>query len=364
MATIFKKKGTWFLDYYLNGKRIRKSLKTSSKKIAQLALHDLEIKLAKHDIGLIQKNIRLDNYLTEFLEWKKSRVAENTYIRAEVVYRLHFIPFLKEHSITHIKLITQWHLEKYITKRAPKVKSQTLNKEIKIIKQFFSMAVKWNYLAKSPAQELKNVPITDRKPPRYLSYEEIETLLRTCKDTLKLMTLTALNTGMRCKELVDLEWQDIDFQRSLLRVTNDGRRTTKNKKTRYIPLKESLKQELQKHKENLSNAGPLQKVFQTSNNTPMTWFRESLSRVYRKANIANAGTHTLRHTFASHLVMQGVDLYTVSKLLGHSDVRITQIYAHLAPDHLKASVEKLPDFGHPEDTQENIYPISSNNSNI
>ena len=51
--------------------------------------------------------------------------------------------------------------------------------------------------------------------------------------------------------------------------------------------------------------------------------------------------HNLRHTFASHLVMNGTDLYTVSKLLGHSSVKVTQIYAHLTPDYLKASVDRL-----------------------
>jgi site-specific recombinase XerD len=69
----------------------------------------------------------------------------------------------------------------------------------------------------------------------------------------------------------------------------------------------------------------------------------SLFRKYaRLAGITDASAHTLRHTFASYLAMAGVDLYTIAKLLGHSDVSTTQIYAHLLPDTLRNAVNKLP----------------------
>ena len=79
-------------------------------------------------------------------------------------------------------------------------------------------------------------------------------------------------------------------------------------------------------------------------------FWNNLHKAYEKAEIEGATVHTLRHTFASHLVMQGVDLYTVSKLLGHSEIQTTQIYAHLAPDHLRAAITNLPDFSPLRDT--------------
>jgi len=64
-------------------------------------------------------------------------------------------------------------------------------------------------------------------------------------------------------------------------------------------------------------------------------------RACKKAGIENACLHTLRHTFASHLVMSGVDIMTLSKLLGHSSITMTEKYAHLAQDHLRGAVEKL-----------------------
>ena len=69
--------------------------------------------------------------------------------------------------------------------------------------------------------------------------------------------------------------------------------------------------------------------------------RERLRKLVRACAIKGASLQTLRHSFASHLVMNGTDVYTVQKLLGHSSIKTTEIYAHLAPDFLKAAVEKL-----------------------
>ena len=71
------------------------------------------------------------------------------------------------------------------------------------------------------------------------------------------------------------------------------------------------------------------------------WMIRSLESTAKKAEIPRFTLHDLRNTFASHLVMEGVDLPTVQKLMGHADISTTMIYAHLAPDHLKAAVNRL-----------------------
>ncbi|MEN3014320.1 MAG: tyrosine-type recombinase/integrase [Endomicrobiia bacterium] len=69
----------------------------------------------------------------------------------------------------------------------------------------------------------------------------------------------------------------------------------------------------------------------------------SLMRKFvKKLKLKDVSFHTLRHTFASHLAMQGVDLYTIAKLLGHSDIKTTEIYAHLSPYHFQDVIKKLP----------------------
>lgn len=364
MATIYRKKGTWFLDYYVNGKRLRKSLKTSSKKIAELALHDLEIKLAKNDLGLIVNEITLEDFIKKYLAYKSARIAPRTYQRIQIGIEKHIIPFLKQNSISKLNHITPMLIEEYISVRAREAKQATVNSELLVLKNIIKMAIRWNYLQKDPGKEIKLLKVTDQKPPRFLTLEECEKLLETCNPQIQKIVFTILNTGLRKEELMNLEWGDIDFKKGILTVAHEPpRRTLKGKESRYIPINLQLSEMFAQHRRESGIVDPKALVFTTPQNKKITSIFYHLRCAYKNAIIEGANVHTLRHTFASHLVMQGVDLYTVSKLLGHKDVKTTQIYAHLAPDHLKAAIQRLPDFGHPKDTStENPQNIIANSS--
>ena len=117
MATIFKKSGKWYLDYYLNGKRKRKSLNTSSKRMAKLALSDLEVKLAKNDIGLLVKDVPIEKHIEDYLEHKESRLAPISYYSLKIRISNNILPFLQEHHVRNLKQITPWLIEKYLSQR-------------------------------------------------------------------------------------------------------------------------------------------------------------------------------------------------------------------------------------------------------
>jgi len=134
---------------------------------------------------------------------------------------------------------------------------------------------------------------------------------------------------MRQKELFNLEWQDIDFERNLITIRNKDSFTTKSKKFRVIPLPSRLKSILESYRQQKGLC------FNTTNQ------RRIFARIIKKAGLKGIGWHSLRHTCASHLAMQGVDLYTIAQLLGHSSITVTQIYAHLTKDYIKDSVERL-----------------------
>jgi len=150
------------------------------------------------------------------------------------------------------------------------------------------------------------------------------------------MILVSLNTGLRQGELFNLKWENINFDRAVLTVTAD---TAKSGKTRHVPIN-SATLEILKNWRNQMTGTDLVFASKTTgeifNNVKKSW-----ASLLKSAGIENFRWHDMRHHFASRLVMAGVDLNTVRELLGHSDLKMTLRYAHLAPEHKANAVEKL-----------------------
>jgi site-specific recombinase XerD len=148
---------------------------------------------------------------------------------------------------------------------------------------------------------------------------------------------------MRKAKLENIQWADIDFRRRkiMIRIKKDWQSRSGE---REIPMSGQLESLLRKLLKDSRKKKKNIYVFNVKKSGhSRNWMREQLIKFAKKAGIENlTKLHTLRHTFASHLVMQGVDLPTVKKLMGHSDIQTTMIYAHLAPDHLSDAVNKLP----------------------
>lgn len=150
------------------------------------------------------------------------------------------------------------------------------------------------------------------------------------------MVLLSMNTGIRQGELFNLTWANINFQQAILIVAGDK---AKSGKTRHIPLNSEALTALKTWHQQTNDKEGL--VFPSKTSHPFNNIRKAWQRVLKLANISNFRWHDLRHHFASKLVMAGVDLNTVRELLGHSDIKMTLRYAHLAPEHKANAVEKL-----------------------
>jgi len=172
-----------------------------------------------------------------------------------------------------------------------------------------------------------------------LSPDEEAQLFAQCASQLKPLVITALHTGFRASELLSLTWGDIDFRRRVITVRAGY---AKNGESRNIPMNDVLTTTLQAVKMKASTEGP---VFRTPQGGPYRNFRTAFERAVQQAGLEDFTFHDLRHTFASRLVMAGVDLPTVKELLGHKGIAMTLRYTHLSTDHKQRAVNALEQFG-------------------
>ena len=221
---------------------------------------------------------------------------------------------------------------------------RSIHRVVQIVRQVYNHCNRLGlYQGEVPTTKIGKVPKTDDKRQRYLSQQEANDLLvelASRSTDLHDQALLSLHTGMRAGEVFALTWTDVDLSRGLLMLRN-----TKNGTTRYVPITETVKTMLAERK----TTGKQDYVFPSRTGGLRTQVSMSFVRAVDKLKFNDGVTdprlkvvfHTLRHTFASWLVMAGTPLYTVGKLLGHSSSAMTERYSHLAPDHMKAAVSAL-----------------------
>ena len=131
---------------------------------------------------------------------------------------------------------------------------------------------------------------------------------------------------------MSLKWIDINFNNSIIYLRSS---VTKSKKNKQIPLDAEL---LEKFRE-LKKKTKSQYVFCDNDGRELKNIRHAFEVALKKANITDFRFHDLRHTFASQMVMAGIDIRTVSELMGHSTIRMTEKYSHLSPNHKRAAMD-------------------------
>ena len=156
-------------------------------------------------------------------------------------------------------------------------------------------------------------------------------------DHLKPMVLLALNTGMRRGELFSLKWPEVDLESGVVTVRAES---AKSGQTRRIPLNTEASTVLTTWRARQSNGGK-GFVFPGIGGGRLTNITKSWAGLVKLAKLHAFNFHDLRHSFASKLVQRGTDLNTVRELLGHSEIKTTLVYAHLADGNLRSAVERV-----------------------
>lgn len=257
--------------------------------------------------------------------------------------------------------ITRAEFDQFKAKRLKKkIHPATVNRDLARIKAALSVAVQWKLLDHNPLLGVKRIKAGIEDRVRYLTEAEEAAIRATLEardakfrkrrksgsawrvergrkplppitgyaDHIAPMTLIALNTGLRRGEITQLTWADVNLETKTITVRAGY---AKSGKARHVPLNSEAVAVFTQWKEQ-ETEGRLFKLICTA---------KAWARLMTDAKIENFRFHDLRHTFASKLVMAGVDLNTVRELLGHGDIAMTMRYAHLAPEHKAAAVEKL-----------------------
>ena len=326
MASLFLRGNIYWVLYYESGKKIQHSLKTRDRKVAQFRTNEIENRLAQGESPLLDASITSQECFDEYKQSREGVIAKQT----SAVDHPRIQKVIDDGKIVLIKNFTESTLKAYLDNRlrVQEIGRVTANHIIRASKTFLAFCVRRHYAAENSLRFMRRYPV-DKIEPRFLSSEEVKALLAEAESNeIYPLILAAVYTGMRLEELERLLWEDVDFAQNTITVTK-----SKSGSFRKIPIHKELKSELLK---NRKKTGPC-----------LTDKRRSF--IYRRfADILEGlkdtqrfTLHDLRHTFASMMIKSGVDIYTLSKLLGHSSVQTTEIYAHLYDDHQQEAMAKL-----------------------
>ena len=333
MASIFKRKdtGKWYVQWYYNGRLLREKV-GKSKEAAQMRLSEI---LRKIETGQYSyhSDTSLDSLIKSFKGSLDTEPHSNSYKRRLGNIFNNFERYFSDENIERLNQVDFPVLDKYITKRISKdgIAPKTANMEIDLLRRMFDHAVKYKFILESPARDLKRKKVT-QKEPRFFTNEEIQLLLENA-GIYEPFFMVLLHTGLRASDAGNLTWTDIDLEKNFIRVIQE-----KTDRRLTIPINDSLRNYL------LDYATESSKLFPSlDTDKKREKVRRFIKSILRSAECdwKGVGCHTFRHTFASHLVINGASIYDVQKLLGHRSISMTQVYAHLSEDATRRAVDLL-----------------------
>ena len=276
----------------------------------------------------------IDAIANDYFSQRTDRTIKSYYLN-------HILPFFKDYDF---ETITNTDIVKFMTvlkekigiRTGEKIAPKTINTILNILKSIIKHALK-NDLIKNDFSKYITLNNIDNARERFLAREEIELLYNAAKEdeTIYLYFKLALNTGARLATLQNISKKDIDFTHNLITLKD-----FKNNTTYKTFLNSQLKELLKKKVENINindkvlSTYPARRIKKIIDDL----FNQEIDVNDRKNRVV---FHTLRHTFASHLAINGTPIFTIQKLMNHKDITMTMRYAKLAPDSGREAIENL-----------------------
>ncbi len=330
MATLRKRGKSYYLCWSQPGpdgpQEIRRSLGRVSRKEAETAKTTKEYELA-HKRGYLPGGPIFQDFARQYLGWHASEYPDSHY-RVEQLVEQWLIPAfaLNPIGILERRQVEQYKHDRLTAGAAP----DTVAKELRTLQAIVNKAVEWQIIGHNPIKGVKPPRNLQDRPPPFYDMDQIQAIYEaalTPENRARWQLM--FNTGMRRKEglILKKEWID-DRGIKILSTTEGGR--TKSGKWRLVPHNKGTKAALKA----LRSVDGIYVLPQVNPKSFSRAFENTLHRAKLPGSL-----HWTRHSYASHLVMAGVPLRTVQTLLGHSSIKTTERYAHLAPDYLKRVVK-------------------------
>jgi integrase len=329
----------YYIDFTKDGKRSSKKLGSAEILTVAQAREATKDFLAKvtlgEDVGKKKSGPTLGEYLDEhYFPWVLAGRKSGT----ATVARLKFcFGFLWD---TPIKDISVAGIEKWRVERMKSAKAASINRELTALRAALSWGFKRGLYDTHPLARLERLQERDSQPKvRFLAPDERERLMAAleCREEyLRKMVIISLNTGIRRGALFSLLWSDVDLDKRILTLRGED---AKSGKTNHVPLNIAAFSAFKEWRQKSKGEGlvfPSPKTGKRMDNCKTAW-----KNLMKAAAIENFRWHDMRHDFASQLVMKGIDLNTVRELMGHSDIKMTLRYAHLAPEMKARAVAAL-----------------------
>jgi integrase len=328
--------GVFYIIYEQpNGKRTSHSTKTKREAEAYKILSQFKKDLyARQDLGVTPITIRQ-------YEFKYFRYIEQVYtVKTTSGIKSTFNQLINHFGDILLHQLTKKDLEEYFLKRMKDRSSYSAKRDLAYISGALKRAVNDGYLNFNPCEGIKSFRLPE-KFPLYYSKEEYLKLISVIEDRdLKDVVKFAVNTGLRQMEIISLKWNQVNLEDRFIMLDNQAH-LTKTKRVRNVPINQNSFDILKERKENIIS----EYVFTYRGETiKQEYLIHKFKKYVYKAKI-NPGLnfHSLRHTFASWLIQKGAPIYQVSKLLGHTNLSTTEIYAHLRRDDLLLTSNLLND---------------------
>jgi integrase len=364
---IYRRGSVYWICYVgLDGKTVRESSGSTKYDDAVKKLDERRAAIRDGNEPEIKKikNHAFSGLAGEYRAWisgRQSSARVKGYIIGQLIQAFGNLPLRRFNTVLIEQLQTDM-----INKG---MKAASNNKVLNVLKHMFSKAVEWEMVETDVLKKIRKVRmLQESRRLRYLSQDECRALLSACDPHLKPIIATALNTGMRKGEILSLKWDNVDLKHGFILLDK-----TKNGERREIPINSTLRSALQGLRKRIDipyvfcdpvtgkpyrdvkrsfgtalKKVEIQKCLDCDYQKPRVKTKEDAEtcpkccvRMAVLKGIQDFHFHDLRHTFASHLVMAGVDLTTVSRLLGHKDIKMTLRYSHLAPAHMVNAVNIL-----------------------